>query len=171
MLRQIADWGFDIGLHFDPTTYGDADQDKLQKRCEFEASILADVTGQPVRSVSLHNPSVHGQYPIFDGLVNAYDQAVFTPDIYLSDSRMTFRHDPYVFVDRASGGPVQVLLHPIHYSDSGSKYDSLFEAFLRRFVDELDDEFRVNDGYCAAMPIPLRSHVAREWNDREQTEE
>jgi len=165
MLRQMADWGFDVGLHFDPMLYGDAAPTELQQHCQDEANILANITGQPVRSVSIHCPSVHGQYPLFDGFVNAYDPRVFTSETYLSDSRMKFRHNPNEFIDRASHGPVQILLHPMHYSDDGARYDGLVGEFIGRFVDDVDEAFRANEGYRSTLPSTLRSHLSRSWSE------
>ena len=164
-IREMVRWGFDIGLHFDPTIYGDVSDEALQERCEREAAPLSEITQQPVRSVSLHNPSVHGRYTLFQGFANAYDPRIFNEDIYLSDSRQHFRHDPTIFLKRAATGPVQILLHPIHYSDQGAGYAHLFENFMTRYVDNTDAAWRVNSGYCDAMTVPLRTYLATIWNN------
>ena len=63
LLKEISGLGHEIALHFDPTLYGESD---LNKAAEKEAEILSFALGEDVKSVSLHNPSVHGQYPLFD---------------------------------------------------------------------------------------------------------
>ena len=164
-VRDMVEWGFDVGLHFDPAPYGQASDDVLQKHCEREAVILSGITNHPIRSVSIHNPSVCGRYPLFQGFANAYDPRIFNEDIYLSDSRLHFRHNPTTFIDRAVDGPVQILLHPMHYSDEGSGYAHIFETFITQYVNDADNAWRVNSGYCDALPMPLRTHLATAWHN------
>jgi len=101
MLHEMADMGFDVGLHFDPLIYPHDDPSELGKKVRQEAGWLESITGRPVRSVSLHNPSVHQRYPLFTGYKNAYDPEIFAEDRYMSDSRMHFRHNVFEFIERA----------------------------------------------------------------------
>lgn len=144
LLGEIAAMGHEIGLHFDPTLYP-ADLDAAVTR---EAEVLAFASGQPIRSVSLHNPSLHGQYPLFDGFVNAYDPALFSDENYLSDSRFSFRgKDPLAFLERIANGMVQILLHPMHYSEDGDGYDKVIPGLVARSVEEVHRQFSVNATY------------------------
>jgi len=152
MIFEMARLGFEIGLHFDPTIYGDVSIDQLKKFVDQEALILSLITGAPVRSVSLHNPSVHGQYPLFDGYCNAYDKRIFSDDCYLADSRMDFRgKNPYTFVERVKERPIQILLHPLHYSEDGLGYPSAVRKHIKNYLAVIDDTFRVNLTYQAQM--------------------
>lgn len=151
MLAEMASWGFEIGLHFDPTIHGDVGHDEMKQKVDEEASIVQSVTGQRVESVSLHNPSVTGQYPLYGGYRNAYDPRIFNPGCYLSDSRMHFSSDVFQFVEKARTRVVQLLLHPLHYSPDGGGYPSFFCCFLANWIKRLDDTFRVNTGYDAAV--------------------
>ena len=69
-LSEMANNGFEIGLHFDPTVYGDISMNELKSKVDMEAKILESICNHKVTSVSLHNPSIHGQFPIFDGYRN-----------------------------------------------------------------------------------------------------
>ena len=69
ILKKIISLGHEIGLHFDPTLYKNNLEDKVKKEC----SILSLAVGTEIKSISLHNPSVHGEYPMFHNMVNAYD--------------------------------------------------------------------------------------------------
>jgi hypothetical protein len=151
-IRTMAEMGFEIGLHFDPTVYGDVDEAQLGKYLDKEAEILSFAAGVPVKSISLHNPSVHGRYPIFDGYNNAYDKKIFSGNNYLSDSRMLF-HDknPYQFIERVKEHPVQVLLHPLHYSEEKSGYPQIFYEHIKRYVESIDNQFRVNSTYVSQL--------------------
>jgi hypothetical protein len=151
MLREMAAQGFEIGLHFDPTVYGDVADEDLRPYLEAEARVLEDILGAEVRSVSLHNPSVHGRYPIFEGWRNAYDPSIFGADRYLSDSRMSFRRDPAGFLAGRAGEVSQLLLHPLHYSEDGAVYPDPMARFVERFTDELHEAFLANSSYRGAL--------------------
>lgn len=145
MLQEIHTMGFEIALHFDPTIYCTSDLQELTKQVDKEASLLADIVGESVKSVSLHNPSVHGFYPMFEGYRNAYDPAIFSHDNYLSDSRMSFRgKDPFDFVTRVKHSPLQILLHPMHFSDQGQGYRGRLCEHIKSYCDRLESGFREN---------------------------
>ena len=60
-LRELQTRGFEIGLHFDPLIYGDVDDVAMLRHAKYESEILETIVGEPVRSISVHNPSVHGK--------------------------------------------------------------------------------------------------------------
>jgi len=143
LLTRISDMGFEIGLHFDPDVYGDIPSNDLRRKVELEAQILESIINKKVKSISLHNPSKRGNYPTFPGFRNAYSTEIAHDDIYISDSCMHFRgKDLYSFVTRAKRHPVQILLHPIHYSEKGLDYPEIFSDLLIDLAHELDSDFR-----------------------------
>lgn len=147
MLSEMSQDGFEIGLHFDPTIYRKIGLDKLQKKVEFEAQILENIIGKKVTSISLHTPSINGQYPIFDGYRNAYDKKIFSSECYLSDSRMIFQTNPYEFVKRAKKQPIQILLHPMFYTKHGRNFIEILCKFIFDMTGHTDSIFRVNSTY------------------------
>jgi hypothetical protein len=156
MLREMADWGFDIGLHFDPTIYPTFDAASLQKHVDFEATIISDITGKPVRSISLHNPSIYNQYPLFEGYVNAYSDTLFSNENYISDSCMSFRDkDVFTFFDKPLDKPYQLLLHPLHFSENGQDYNYIFTRFAKTFLSYIESGFRQNRTYNEQVKTPL----------------
>ena len=151
-LKRLAEQGFEIGLHFDPMLHPELPDDALRPALEREAAWLADICGTQVRTISLHNPSMHGRYPRFEGFINAYDPDYFDPEYYLSDSCMGFRgKDPLTFVQKAEHHFIQVLLHPFHYSESGGGYPECYAAFLRRFAGSIDQAMQSNETYVRQM--------------------
>ena len=151
-LYEMAKMGFEIGLHFDPTLYGDVDEAQLKAFVDQEARIVSCITGVSVKSVSLHNPSIHGKYPLFDGYNNTYDRRIFSDASYLSDSRMDFRgKNPFTFVKKVKDCPIQILLHPVHYSEKGLAYPDIFYEHIKRYTDAIDNSFRVNSTYEAQI--------------------
>ena len=99
IIVEINSLGFEVGLHFDASVYKGATVDSLREFARKEAEVLEGIIGAPVESLSLHNPSVMGKYPTIQGFSNAYDSSVFSPDRYLSDSRMVFHTYPVDFFD------------------------------------------------------------------------
>lgn len=166
MLAEMASLGFEIGLHFDPLVYGDINVDELKKNVDREAEILSSIVGCSVKSISIHNPSVHGKFPLFDGYCNAYSKEIFTDDCYLADSSMGFRgKDPYGFILRAKHRPIQVVFHPLHFSERGEAYPRLFLNRLKVFIKHYDEGLRVNVAYAQQMPSSLLSYLVKEINE------
>lgn len=160
MLREMAESGFEIGLHFDPSIYGDANHEKLCEKVEFECEILEGIIGEPVASISLHNPSISGEYPQFEGYLNAYSKALFSDDRYISDSMRVdptlhpFRgKDPYAFVQNASSFPLQIVLHPEQFLESGGFY----EDTINRYISDLKNELFT--GYESTLEIIRRGRL------------
>ena len=115
LIKSIYDMGFEIGIHFDPTLY---DECSIHSGLAEEISVFQKFFGIKICSISLHNPSVHGIYPMFDNYINAYSPELFDHSRYLSDSLMNFRgKNPFDFVDTIKDKPLQVVLHPIYYME------------------------------------------------------
>ncbi|MBM4419997.1 MAG: hypothetical protein FJ034_00115 [Chloroflexi bacterium] len=166
VLRSLAEAGFDIGLHFWPAAYGSADRAQLAARVRNEARLLEDITGQPVTSLSLHNPSANGLYPAFDGFRGAYGAELFVPGRYLSDSRMIVGEDPFAFVSRTRGGVAQLLLHPEHFTEQGLGYDEIFDRIERRRMAIIDGYMSVNATYAQDVTGGLSATLDRRARDR-----
>ncbi len=140
LIRQIQDLGHEIGLHFDPSIYPDGN---LEKEMKFEAQVLERIIGEKITSISLHNPSVHNQWPEFEGYFNAYDKKIFGNDRYLSDSRMDFRgKNPFEFIKNVKDRPIQVLTHPMHYTENGDSYSTIIPNYIVEHIDSIEDYFR-----------------------------
>jgi hypothetical protein len=161
LLSEMAGWGFEIGLHFDPTVYGGASEERLRSFVDEEAHMLGALCGVRVESISVHNPSIHGKYPLFEGYRNAYDPRIFSPECYISDSRMFFRHDPRRFLERAATRTVQMLLHPMHYTEHGEGYERIFTDWARRVIQQTDEDYRLNETYEATVKPDLLSALYR----------
>ncbi len=144
LLKEMIEMGHEIGLHFDPTLYNS----NLESAVKKEAEILSIACGEEIKSISLHNPSLHGQYPMFDGYVNAYDPKMFSDNNYISDSRYLFRgKNPFDFLNKIKESMVQILLHPMHYSETGGGYDEVLSNTFIRYMDEIHNNFKVNSTY------------------------
>lgn len=133
IILKIKNMGHEIGLHFDPSNL---DNDLTQ---QFENYILflSKIIHAPIFSVSLHNPSIHNEYPEFSGYNNAYSKRFFNPINYLSDARFDFRgKEPFGFIETISNSVTQISLHPIHFSNEGitNYLPSLKEIFNKKIL-------------------------------------
>jgi hypothetical protein len=148
-LRALVEMGFEVGLHFDPSVHP---ADDLTAAVHAEARALELASGAPVRSISLHNPSVTGRYPLFEGFYNAYDERIFGPDVYRSDSRMRLTWDEAsAFVARAAEQPVQLLLHPLHYAPVERGYREVFREHVVGLLGAMHASWQVNEVYAAEV--------------------
>lgn len=151
-LSEMANNGFEIGLHFDPTVYGDISMNELKRKVDMEVKILESIVNREVKSISLHNPFIHGQYPIFKGYRNAYHKDIFYDEVYLSDSCMNFRgKNPFEFIKKSKKQPIQILLHPIHYTEEGNNYIAIFCNYILEMTEYIDMNLRVNSTYSSLI--------------------
>jgi hypothetical protein len=158
VLKRLINLGHEVGLHFDPTLY----RGNLDAHVKKEAAWLEELCGEKVTSISLHNPSIHGQYPLFADYVNAYDPAFFSDSNYISDSTMNFRgKDPLAFAENIQHSMVQILLHPMHYSAQGEKYDLIVcKSFLKK-ITEIHTEFLANKTYKSDVGHDIKDVLRR----------
>lgn len=141
MLREMAEDGFDIGLHFDPTVYPGGGNGELLRGMRRERELLEHIINAPVRSISLHNPSIHGEYVLFPEMLNAYDPEYFNPQIYISDSqfkRSFIGRDVHEFVRTAR----QMLLHPCQYPESDTDFKGIGAEAVARLREDVERTFR-----------------------------
>ena len=165
-LRDIANMGFEIGLHFDPSVYESDSEAELQRRVDLEAAILESIIDRKIRSVSLHNPSIFQKYVLFPNYINAYDPRIFSPEVYLSDSRMVFSSDVLEFAERSNRSPVQILLHPLHFTEEGDTYPEIISRLAVEIVNEIDKTLGVNSTYAQLMKGDLLSYIAARLQER-----
>ncbi len=147
LLREIQECGCEIGLHFDPTVYPEADAAAMQSAARREADWLGQAAGCNIASLSLHNPHSLANLDQFEGFVNAYDPRIFGPDRYLSDSCRRFRHDPEAFLRSVQEAPhpIQILLHPLHYDQVEHDYAGIFRQYFQRLREDCDAQFRAHN--------------------------
>lgn len=151
-LSEMNNRGFEIGLHFDPTVYLDTSLESLNKRVQQEASVIEQITGDKLKSISLHNPTSHGQYPMFEGFINAYDPKYFSPENYFSDSCKNFRGKGVEdFVLKGKETLLQILFHPVHFGHTYIDYPQTFAKIITERLERFDRSMYVNSQYKLEM--------------------
>lgn len=148
MLMDMIQEGFEIGLHFDPIIYNNLTENKLYEKVKVESEIIESITGQRVDSISLHNPSIHGQYPMFNNYKNAYEEIYFNPELYISDSCKDFRgKEIFSFMENGRDNLIQVLFHPIHFSQYEENYTHSFSKIFRNKILDFHTKLLINKTY------------------------
>jgi len=146
-LSKIRQFGHEIGLHFDETAYVDRSNESLVSAIKIEADILSQIIQAPIRTVSMHRPSssilaANLQIPEIE---NTYSRPYFSDIKYLSDSRMNWREDPAAFLrSRPTPRCIQILIHPIWYSNVERTITQALLDFLREVGDERYDDLKDN---------------------------
>ena len=122
-LQEIKDMGHEIGLHFDYSKYDPCEDEELRGFVLNEIMLLSRIVSLPVRAISWHIPDnriVGKKLAFLDDtwVKNAYDPAYFSGYKYLSDSTMRWREDPLKHIDPDRFPKLQILTHPVWYSDT-----------------------------------------------------
>lgn len=132
IINSIKSMGHEVGLHFDPSIYEDIDTNFWR-----ELHMMESLIEDKVYSFSTHTPSLHGLYPEFEGVIDAYNKDLFSPKNYFSDSRFEFRGDLKNIIREAKTGVVQLLFHPISYclrdENKPPNIMSLYKNVIERF--------------------------------------
>lgn len=146
ILNRIVEMGHEVGLHFDASIYNT----DFELNAKIEAEVLENILKTDIRSLSLHNPSTNGLYPSFKNFINAYSKNIFHDDKYISDSRFDFRKkNPFNFIKKINEvGYIQILLHPLHYSENGEiEYVSKFQNLFLKKINAFDSIQKQNSLY------------------------
>jgi hypothetical protein len=117
-VREIAELGHWLGLHFDLGAHPEADSpDALTKKLVFERRLLSEMVERPIDVVSFHNPGATGA-DVLDGdqlagMTNAYGRGIKDRYAYVSDSNGYWRHERLADVIEAERHErLHVLTHP-----------------------------------------------------------
>lgn len=157
-VEAILAFGHDIGLHFDPSFYGDRIKSKEQLIgfLERERKILEDCFGVPIKAFSWHNPTVGDWLSMDDhhcgGMVNAYGSGVRSKFTYVSDSNGIWRHSRLQQVLENGEDPsLHVLTHPEWWQKSAmSPRERVFRSVEGRALAVM----RQNDALLAEYGRP-----------------
>jgi hypothetical protein len=125
--RRLVELGHEVGLHYDVQAM--AAGGDLGEALRTEVQVLSALTGRPVFSIAMHNPSLHGEDPFRTTapFINAYADR-FTKDVaYHSDSCGAWRDSTYdALRTRALPPRVQLLIHPFFWQEvTGSRWERL----------------------------------------------
>lgn len=135
-LKKIQSLGHEIGLHFDEMAYDEIDN--VIDAIKNEASILSDIVGSHITTVSMHRPSQRTLDANYDlnPMVNSYSKTFFNDFKYLSDSRRRWREPALDIIKSGKYDRLHILTHPIWYQETE---ESIHDT-IKRFVTSANKE-------------------------------
>lgn len=135
-LTRISELGHTIGLHFDCAGFDD--HTEIDSAIKSEASILSDLLGKSVDTISFHRPNediVLNTFKPSGQFLNCYDKSAFKNFEYISDSSGFWNYgSPTERISQSGHNNIQLLTHPIwwgnaprtpHYNLTNLLYDKM----------------------------------------------
>lgn len=118
-IRELRALGHDVGLHYDVRTYPQ-EPDARRAHLDWEIGVLEGLTGAPVRTISMHQPTIGPPDPFLSGtgFVHPRDPALQENLLYVSDSARAWRDESLLRCFGADA-PERLLLlvHPESWLD------------------------------------------------------
>ena len=146
MVRQIHDMGHEVGLHFDEVAYQGCCAEELPALIQYEAKLLGDICGFPIRSFSMHRPNqlTLAKDLQVEGVVNSYSEEFFRQFKYLSDSRRNWREPVLDIVRSGEYDKLHILTHAFWYGEEEEIIGDAIGRFIRSANLERYDQMAEN---------------------------
>ena len=151
MLREIKNYGHEIGLHFDPTVYNINTELDLDEFIKKETRIVEDLIERKIAMFSFHNTtdfSMSCRSNEYGGLINAYSD-FFQNDVqYTSDSNGYWRFRTWEELLSENHKIIQILTHPIWWKENNSlpPFETIVQNTFERYYDQIKDYTKMFDG-------------------------
>lgn len=137
-IRQIADLGHSVGLHFTTEPYFETrpnDSDLLDA-VETDQAVLRERLSEVTDVIAFHSPPSWALGQSFEDLTHTYEPAFFENIAYRSDSVGRWREDR-PFPDGIPGG-VQILTHPTLWGETDEPARRRVREVQREMVARTD---------------------------------
>lgn len=94
ILRRLIELGHEIGLHYDLATYPQ-DLDVAQAHLRWEAAVLAEIVGAPIRTITMHQPhkGLPDPFLMQDEYIHPHSPKFQADLVYVSDSCRAWRDE------------------------------------------------------------------------------
>lgn len=128
--RELVALGHEVGLHYDVRSFLPFPRDQWPRLLRAQATLLGELAGQPVTSMAMHQPALHGDDPFRDedhGFLNAYDRRFIGEMTYVSDSCRAWRDHAWSMLMSGAFPPrLHLCLHPINWGETDRDRDTIF---------------------------------------------
>lgn len=119
--RALVSLGHEVGLHYDVRSFLPYPPSEWPRLLLAQAALLGELSGEPVVSVAMHQPALHGDDPFRGaelGLLNAYDDRFIREAVYVSDSCRAWRDSAWAMLESGTF-PVRLhlSLHPVNWGE------------------------------------------------------
>lgn len=136
VLRKIAEFGHEIGLHYDVAAHEAYGRD-LKKTLENEIILLEHLLDKRISSIACHNVSImSGEDPFRNArnYINVYDPELCKN--YVSDSCRAWYLEHLAQLLAFKYEKVQLLIHPFLWTEDVCERDSVLERFFQKVEDK-----------------------------------
>lgn len=156
-MREMADMGHEIGLHYDYKFYEEKKMNP-QKGLLRDIKALESVLDIKVRSVSQHKVATHSRINIGQSYVDAYDKRLAERAVYISDSGFKWRKES--LTELIGKCPkIYALIHPATWAYSGLGMVKTYKKCSKIAEDIVDSEF---SEFIEATKEYLRRRMSQE---------
>jgi hypothetical protein len=157
-LREIADMGFEIGLHYETDFFEHRNLDPLQGVLK-DVNALEEILHLKIRSVSQHRPASNTfLQQLNEFYVDAYNHDLMHNVLYISDSGFKWR-EKSLFDVLGTAERIHALIHPLTWSFTGLD----MEATYRRISTEIEQQIRASfDDFISSTNRYLLERVERD---------
>ncbi|HYC92012.1 MAG TPA: hypothetical protein VEO54_22560 [Thermoanaerobaculia bacterium] len=128
--RALAALGHEVGLHYDVRSFVPFPRQEWPRLLRAQAALLGELAGEPVTSVAMHQPALHGDDPFRSGehgFLNAYDERFTRAMTYVSDSCRAWRDPAWSMLRSGTFPPrLHLCLHPINWGERDRDRDTIF---------------------------------------------
>ena len=145
LVREIINFGHDIGLHFDVNFHlGTQNVFNFEKAIEQDTKLLEDLAETKIDSFSFHNPTpeiLEFDASEYSGLINCYSKEIRETIDYASDSNGYWRHQPIPeILQDESKTRLQILTHPEWWLEkAGAPRDHVLRCAYGRALRVISD--------------------------------
>jgi hypothetical protein len=119
--------GHEVGLHYDVRSFAPFSREEWPRLLRAQAALLGELAGEPVASIAMHQPALHGDDPFRGqdlGFLNAYEMRDVT---YVSDSCRAWRDSGWAMLSRGEFPPrLHLCLHPINWAETDRDRTTIF---------------------------------------------
>jgi hypothetical protein len=172
-LKELKNYGHEVGLHFDPTVYEIKNESELEKYIRQESEVLQDLLDLEVEMFSFHNTtdfSMSCRKEQYGGLVNVYSNFFHDEVQYTSDSNGHWRFRTWEELLSQSYKIIQVLTHPIWWQPNNElpPFETVVKCCLDRFRRNINDYNSMFDGQESRINKSALTHFLKN-NDKQNT--
>lgn len=175
LLKEIKNYGQEIGLHFDPTCYNIKSEKDLDLYVAKEAELLSDLLDVDVSMFSFHNTTDFSEScrsMTYGNLVNAYSNFFHDDVEYTSDSNGYWRFRTWEELLAEGHKIIQVLTHPVWWQPNNSlpPLETIIKCCLERYGTDISDYNKIFNGQNARVNKSALAEYLRKENKINDTE-
>jgi hypothetical protein len=136
--RALVQAGHEVGLHYDVRSFMPFPREEWPRLLRAQATLLSELAGQPVSSIAMHQPALHGEDPFRGeelGFLNAYDERFTRAMTYVSDSCRAWRDHAWSMLANGTFPPrLHLCLHPINWGETDRSRDEIFREVHEELI-------------------------------------